>query len=103
MHPTAQQQNQQQACPLASLESGIEPQSGDASLSSGAQNSRDYAHQVTPVVQTGDTGNLENSPSVLQSCGSRAGVIEPGGISKDINPVVDVSSPSTIDQSSSSH
>ena len=104
--PQQQQQQQQQhqpTCPPASIETASEPQSGNVSLSGGAQNSGDYAHQVTPSVQTGDTGNMVNSPSVLQSCGSQSGAIEPGGISKDINPVVDVSSPSTIEQSSGSN
>ncbi len=94
---------QQPTCPPASIESGIEPQSGNAALSSGADNSGDYAHQVTPSVQTGDSGNMENSTSILQSCGGQSGAIEPGGISKDMTPVVDVSSPLTINQSSSSN
>lgn len=63
----------QPTCPPPSIKTGDEPQSGDVFPSSGADNSGDYAHQVTPLVQTKDTGNMENSPASCSGAAANRG------------------------------
>ena len=91
---------QPEVCPAASLESEQEAQSGELGLSGGVGNSGDYAGQTVTPLQFGDTGSLQNTPGVLQNCGSEAGDIEPSGISKEISPELETASNREVGQSS---
>ncbi|HZC18762.1 MAG TPA: hypothetical protein VE225_03555 [Rubrobacteraceae bacterium] len=82
-----------------SIGQGLEPESGNVALNHTVVNKGNYASQCTPALQTGQSGNFDNSPGVLQ-VGGRSRGIEPEGVEVNFGGTVTADCPSTIQQSS---
>src|SRR5215212_771160 len=80
---------------------GQSPESGDTAIGFSVSNKGNYAHQCTPAVQVGNTGNFDNGHSFVQAGEkAKADDFEPGGVAFTIEPTSSVECPSTIQQSS---
>ena len=82
------------------LESGNESESAEVATEFAVENTGDYASQCVPVLQFGNTGNFNNTPTFLQYASPEGGDFEPGGIEFAIEPSMEVPCESTVQQSS---
>jgi hypothetical protein len=76
---------------------GNEAESGGVEGALDVENTGDYAHQCTPVLQFGNTGNFNNVP-VFQQYTSKADDFESGGIEFVVEPETAVECERTIQQ-----
>ncbi len=78
---------------------GNEAESGGVEGAFDVENTGDYAHQCTPALQFGNTGNFNNVP-VFQQYSSKSDDFESGGIEFVVEPEIEAGCDSTIQQSS---
>ena len=79
-------------------EVGQETESGGLGASFGVANEGDYAHQCTPAMQFGNTGNLQNANAFLQYAGV-ADDFTGGGIAFGFEPELETACERTVQQS----
>jgi hypothetical protein len=77
---------------------GNEAESGGVEGAFDVENTGDYAHQCTPALQFGNTGNFNNT-QVFQQYKSEADDFEAGGIEFVVEPSTEVECERTIQQS----
>ncbi len=82
------------------LESGNEAESEEVATEFAVENTGDYASQCVPVLQFGNTGNFNNTPTFLQYASPDGSDFEPGGIEFTVEPEQEVACESTVQQSS---
>ncbi len=81
------------------LDSGNESESEDVELAFEVENTGDFANQCVPVLQFGNSGNFNNTPSFLQYS-SEADDFESGGLEFSVEPEMAVECSNTVQQSS---
>ena len=83
------------------LETEQEAESDEVATEFAVSNEGDYASQCVPALQFGNSGNFNNTPTLLQYANPDGlGDFEPGGIEFAIEPEMEVECGSTVQQSS---
>ena len=81
------------------LEAGNEAESEGVEMAFEVANEGDFASQCVPALQFGNSGNFNNTPTVLQYA-SESDDFEPGGIGVGLGGSLAVDCASTVQQSS---